>query len=184
MSEGNKVDLGRRAFLKAVGGAVAVAGLPDTALAAPSLSLEPVLWCARGNDAFRLNLGQPQGMATLNWLLRDVHTGQAGMLSREVARLLCWMQAWLAGYGVHARFDLLSGLRMPGTNAHTEGAALRSRHLPDRSGRFHAVDFRPRGVSAEYLARLAWYAGQGGVGIYVREFVHVDDGRRRSWRHY
>lgn len=169
----------RRDFLKLV-----VAGAA-TAVTAPVFSNDfpLVLWAKRGKDQARVDCSTPEGHSALCYLLRDVRANVKGHPHPALVRLLCWEQAWLAAYGVHAPFVFTSGLRMPATNASTEGAAQASHHLPDENYVFRAVDMHSPVVSTDYLSRLAYLARQGGIGIYTsKNFLHQDVGRVRVWR--
>lgn len=172
----------RRSFLRLVG--AAAAGAVVTVPTASATSDFPlVLWATRAGEEFHLDYGTAEGQRALAWLLRDVRAGVVGVPDYDLVRLLCWMQAWLAAYQVHARFDFTSGLRTNITNDKTEGAARLSEHLPDTRNVFRASDLHTPSVSAEYLGRLAALAGQGGVGFYNDQgFIHVDRGRQRFWR--
>lgn len=161
----------------AAGAATAVTG----SVMAGSFPL--VLWARRGKDQAKMDCSTAEGHAALCYLTRDIRAQVQGYPHPALIRLLCWEQAWLAGYGVHAPFIFTSGLRMPATNAKTEKAALESEHLPDKRLVFKAVDMRSPAVSTDYLSRLAYLAKQGGVGIYSADnFLHQDVGRVRVWR--
>lgn len=151
---------------------------------APSFSSQPqTLWVRRGKDEAMLNVYTDEGYKKLAWLARDIRAGNlVGTPSPRLVRLTVWMQAWLAAQGVKSPMILLSGLRTHETNQSTEGAARSSRHLPDKSGVFYAFDFEVPGVPASYLAKLAIWAREGGVGFYGNAgHVHIDDGRPRFW---
>lgn len=172
----------RRDFLKAVGVA-ALAAVHHGDLAASEAP--HVLWAARAGEEAHIDCATAYGQQTLAWLLRDIRGGnQTGIPHPGLVKLLCWQQAWLAAYGFHVRFDMLSGLRLAATNRSTEGASRSSLHQPDRANLFRAVDYRSATVNSEYLGRLAALAQQGGVGFYdAAGFVHVDVGPSRYWRH-
>ena len=172
----------RRDFLKAVGVA-AIAAVHPGSLVAKETPL--VVWVSRAGEEAHIDCATVSGQQTLAWLSRDIRAGnQAGMPHPGLVQLLCWQQAWLAAYGFHVRFDILSGLRLEATNRSTEGASRSSLHQPDAANFFRAVDYRSATVNSEYLGRLAALAQQGGVGFYDGAgFVHVDVGRSRYWRH-
>jgi uncharacterized protein YcbK (DUF882 family) len=47
---------------------------------------------------------------------------------------------------------------------------------------FYAFDFEVQGVPSSYLAKLAVWAHEGGVGFYGDAgHIHIDDGRPRFW---
>lgn len=171
----------RRDFLKAMGVA-ALAATHRDCLAATDVPL--VLWASRAGYEAQVDCNTGHGQQTLAWLLRDIRAGNlTGIPHPGLVKLLCWQQAWLAAYGFHVRFDILSGLRLAATNRSTEGASRSSLHQPDATNIFRAVDFRSATVNSEYLGRLAALAKQGGVGFYDDAgFVHVDVGRSRYWR--
>lgn len=176
------MNLGRRDFLRAVAGAAAASVLPSRALA-QTQNFPLVLWARRGPDVVKVDCATLEGWQAVCWILRDVRAGEVGQPHPALIQLHCWMQAWLAAYGVHTPFEYTSGLRMPWTNVNTEGSARSSQHLPDERRVFRAADLTTPAVSAEYLGRLAAQAGQGGVGFYSdRGFVHTDVGRIRYWR--
>lgn len=142
-----------------------------------------ILWIKRGSDQARVDVMTESGYAVAARLMRDVKANQIGRPSPSLLLLIAWMQAWLAAYGHHVCFNIHSGLRTIRTNNNIEGAARSSLHLPDKFGRFRALDFSAAPIPSEYLGRLAAMAQQGGVGFYsARNFTHVDDGRQRYWR--
>lgn len=181
----------RRDFLKAMSLATSTAALyvPAGAIA----SAQPprtALWVRRGADEMRLDFATEEGYRRISWLLRDVRANKVGIPDWRLLELLGWLQAWLAAYGHHVRFDITSGLRMPSTNKSTEGSAQASYHLPDAQMCFRAIDFTTRTVPSNYMGQLALYAAQGGVGFYPNSnFTHIDtgpqvsskSGLRRAW---
>lgn len=112
-------------------------------------------------------------------LLRDVREGQAAQMSPVLLDILCGMQGVLGASGIeNSPLITHSGYRSPHTNQSTEGAARNSLHTMGR-----AWDGRTLGASTAHLAQTAKYLRGGGVGVYIeRGFIHVDDGRLRSWR--
>ena len=136
----------------------------------------------RGNDEYRFDASTPEGYQAVRWLLRDVSAGKVGLPHLDLVRLVSFSQAWVAAHGIHSLYTVTSGLRLPETNSKIEGAALSSLHQPDKNGWFFALDFRAKGLTAEYTAKLMEAVGMGGVGLYwQREFVHGDVGRKRRW---
>ncbi len=179
----------RRDFLKATLLATSVAPilLPGDLFAQtinqPNRQVPSVLWVKRDGQEARVDYATPEGYQTIVWLLRDVRANKTGHPDFRLLQLLSWMQAWLAAYGHHVRFDLHSGLRTPATNKKIEGAAQASFHLPDATGMFRATDFSTTTINSEYMGRLAYLARQGGVGFYAaKNFTHVDTGGMRHWR--
>jgi uncharacterized protein YcbK (DUF882 family) len=123
-----------------------------------------------------------EGFRAIAWMMRDVRAGVTGTPDWRLLQQWSWMQAWLAAYGHHARFDIHSGLRTRETNDFYEGA-LASYHLPDQRMVFRAGDFSTPSIPSEYMGRLAYLSQQGGVGFYARDFIHTDvRGRVVAWR--
>jgi len=115
--------------------------------------------------------------ARLCRLMRDVQAGQAVQMSPVLLDILCGMQAMARLLGHDAPLLTTSGYRSLKTNSATEGAVRNSTHTQGR-----AWDGRMPGFSASHLANIAKYLQGGGVGLYIdRKFIHVDDGRLRSW---
>jgi len=174
----------RRDFLKAV--AIGATGAPLlTPFESRAETVIPnVLWLERAGEEATIDFSTESGKKQVAWMLRDVKANVVGTPDVRLLQLLSWMQAWLAGYGHHVRFDVHSGLRTPATNSSIEGAAQASLHLPDGRGVFRAVDFSTRTITGEYLGRLAYLARQGGVGFYTNsDFTHNDVGNVRAWRY-
>ncbi len=102
----------------------------------------------------------------------------AAWISPVLLDVLYALSGWLRFHRVDQPLVLTSAFRHAATNAMTEGAAKDSHHL--RGG---AADVVVPGIAPESIAKFgAWLRG-GGVGFYpAKGFVHVDDGRLRSWR--
>ncbi len=114
----------------------------------------------------------------LCWLLRDVHVGVATEMSVDVLNVVAGAQGYFRAYGQERVYNVTSGLRTPKTNERTEGAVKDSRHLIGG-----AIDGYMQGVQVDYLGKLFIYLEGGGVGIYEqKKFIHVDDGRVRTWK--
>lgn len=110
-------------------------------------------------------------------ILRDIHTGKAVQMSPVLMDILAGIQGWFSLHDIHVPIIVLSGLREAKTNEDA-GGVKDSAHL--RGG---ACDLTVPGVPVEYLSKLALYLQGGGVGVYPsRSFIHVDDGKMRSWR--
>lgn len=176
--------IGRRDFCRQMGVLVAAAvACPERVLAVEPMRLDqapPVLWLQRGGESYRMNYATPEGYQAVRYMLRDRRANQMGHPSMQLLRILSWTQAWLAGYGALTAYNVLSGLRIKSTNDATEGAALRSHHLPDAQGVFGATDVQPIVVSTMYLSQLTALLKAGGVGFYPKKnFCHIDDGRPR-----
>ncbi len=181
--------MNRRDFTKLLLAAPALT--TSTELFASENSLPTVLWGRRGGLEYRLDFFTAQGYRAVCDLLKDVQQNVTAHPDPQLLFALSWMQIWLAQRGHHHPYEFLSGLRTPYTNSRTENAAMNSLHQPDRNNVFRAVDFRMKDIPSEYMSHLAIYIQQGGVGIYARDFLHMDTGRligksgsRRIWRSY
>ena len=176
--------IGRREFCKAFSVAAALAPLvaPARAGVQAGQGVPTLLWVRRGWDEAKVDYSTDEGFREIAWMLRDVKAGVVGTPAWALLQQWSWMQAWLAAYGAHARFDIHSGLRTKTTNDYYEWA-LASYHLPDANMVFRAGDFSSPSVSSEYMGRLAYLSQQGGVGFYTRNFTHTDvRGRLVFWR--
>ena len=176
--------LGRREFCKTFAAAVAMAPLMTPARAAAEAAGSPptLLWVRRGADEATIDYSTEEGFRAIAWMLRDIRAGVVGVPAWRLLQQWSWMQAWLAAYGRHVRFDIHSGLRTKQTNTHYEGA-LASYHLPDARLVFRAGDFSTPSIPSEYMGRLAYLSQQGGVGFYARDFIHTDvRGHPVAWR--
>lgn len=173
--------ISRRTFLKdfAAGVGLATCGLvvPGGAGAEESVAAPPepfALDMQRAGERVLIDLRTAEGQRAAAWLLRDIRGGNVvGIPSPDVLRLLAWAQAYLAAYGTYTVLDAHSGLRLPRTNATTERAVQGSRHLPDRAGRFAAVDVFPLGINKTFFGQLAATPRFGGVGWYDSH-IHFD----------
>lgn len=178
--------IGRRDFCKAIAVAASIApfAVPGRARADDQpRGVPPLLWVRRGGDEAQIDYSTAEGYRAIAWMMRDARAGVVGVPHGRLLELWSWMQAWLAAYGYHVRFDIHSGLRTPATNRSTEGAALASYHLPNEQGVFRAGDFSTPSIPSEYMGRLAWLSRQGGVGFYTQQFIHTDvRGYPVSWR--
>jgi len=112
----------------------------------------------------------------INRLLRCHYSNEIKPIKVEILDLLCDIKDRLEK---DAEIQIISGYRSPAYNAylwsHGRGAVKNSLHLEGR-----AIDFYlPRVHNARiFEVARAFYAG--GVGYYP-EFVHIDNGRVRSW---
>jgi uncharacterized protein YcbK (DUF882 family) len=183
-------DMTRRHFLKA--GSALVTGVflsPALGLASDFWSQPRHLWLRR--QTARNTVEEFKGVyfadGQIIWdeylkiclLLRDVRQGEAVQMSPVLLDILCGMQGVLGANGIdNSPLITHSGYRSGRTNQLTEGAARDSLHTMGR-----AWDGRTLGAPTPQLAQTAKYLRGGGVGVYVeRGFIHVDDGRLRSWR--
>lgn len=176
--------LSRRGFLRLTLTSLAAAASP---LALGSQYFGSI-WLKRDDSELRLNYLDRSGNLDSQhykaacWILRDVQANQIGYVSLRLLETVAWMQAYLAQQSIHAPFHVHSGLRTPATNKKSEGAKA-SMHLPDERNFFRAMDISMPGVDSKFLAALAAYAQQGGLGFYPgRDFIHVDTGPIRYWR--
>lgn len=179
--------MNRRQLLLYSLGLLATGIQPSRALASTFWDRPRRLWLKREvkpghweevNEVFHHN-GQLRwtGYAPVCRILRDIHTGNAVQMSRTLLDILCGIQGWFSMHDIHLPIIVLSGYRDEKTNEDA-GGVRDSAHL--RGG---ACDFHVNGVPVEYLKQLATYLQGGGVGVYpTRHFIHVDDGRLRSWR--
>jgi len=177
----------RRKFLSL--GATVASILPAAAMGqAPDFwSLPRFLWLERqtpaGRETFRgfyfaNGLLIPKAYAQICYILRDVRAGQMAAMSPVLLDILCGVQGVARSQNIDQPLFTTSGLRIEETNAITEGAARGSLHKEAR-----AWDGTLLGYSAASIGEVAKYLRGGGVGIYPsRRFVHIDDGRLRSWR--
>jgi uncharacterized protein YcbK (DUF882 family) len=181
--------LARRTFL--TGAAAGAAALSATALV-PGLALAARELPATRSLGFRNlhtgeevaatyvrdNILQPEGLQTLNHVLRDWRSGEVWDMDPELLDLLYALRRRMDS---KAPFELISGYRSPKTNAklasNSNGVAKRSLHM-----RGMAADIRlpERDLLALHKTALAMQAG--GVGLYSKSgFIHLDTGRVRRW---
>jgi uncharacterized protein YcbK (DUF882 family) len=171
--------LSRRLFLWGVVGTVAgVAAGPAGADMIRQLTLvRPATGEVARNVPFWW-AGAPyeQGLAELNWLLRDVQADEVHPIDLRVYYLLAMVQAEFGGRPI----VVMSGYRTKSTNERLRrqgiDAARNSFHLRGR-----AVDIGIRGVVPASIRELGLLLGLGGVGLYP-SFVHLDTGPRRMWK--
>lgn len=174
----------RRSFLKAglVAGACAGGMISLPGLAANFWDSPRSLWLRRGHEEARVvywEHGQlnVEGYRRACVLLRDVQAGLVVQMDPVLLDILCGMQGWLSTQGIVRVINIHSGYRSPRTNARTEGAALRSKHIEGV-----AADVSMPNVPVEYLGEMARMFSAGGVGFYsMAKFIHVDRGRVRAW---
>lgn len=117
-----------------------------------------------------------QGLAELDWLMRDIQAAEVRPIDLRIYYLLAMLQAEFGGRPI----VITSGYRTKATNDR-----LRAQGLDARRNSFHllgqATDVQIGGVPARQVAELGWWLGLGGVGIY-ETFVHLDTGPQRVWR--
>ena len=172
--------MNHRDFLFFAASAAVATALP---LPAHAHQLPRTLWIARDNpqDGLVLDISTANGIAYLQYLLRDVRANRQGLVHPQIVSNLAWVQAWLGHWGLKAPIVATSGLRTEVTNREV-GGAHQSQHLPDNNGVFRAVDFWVPGANSEDVARMLEWARTGGVGFYrSSKHIHLDAGRPRSW---
>ena len=116
------------------------------------------------------------GLAELDWLMRDVHAEQVKPIDLRVYYLLAIAQAEFAGRPI----IVTSGYRTKSTND-----TLRQQGIDAVRNSFHvqgrAADIQIHDVPPVRVAALGSTLNLGGVGVYAK-FVHLDTGPPRSWR--
>ncbi len=137
------------------------------------------------NVVYRIgNTYLPEGLAKLNYFLRDHRTNDEGRYDPKEFDLLHALAARLSKAG--GEIDIVCGYRTPASNnylrtrAANTGVAQNSQHVQSR-----AIDIRIPGVKTRRLRDTALSLGMGGVGYYpVSQFVHVDVGPVRRWSYF
>ena len=128
----------------------------------------------RAGERFQIDISTREGYQTAAWVLRDIRAGnKTGFPNIEMLQLAAWAQAVLAEHYQYTVFEVTSGLRTPGTNSAIEGAARNSRHLPDASQQFFAMDIKPIGAKIDQVTKILQHPAFGGVGTY-NTHVHFD----------
>ena len=116
------------------------------------------------------------GLAKLDWLMRDVNARQVRPIDLRIYYLLALVQAEFGGQPIL----ITSGYRTQATNDW-----LRQQGIDAARNSFHlhgqAADITIPGVSPPRIAAFGSILGMGGVGVYP-SFVHLDTGRQRFWR--
>jgi len=179
----------RRRFIKSIGSILPTIALPAVVLAAER--------DAGGKPAHQLRFYHQHTGETLDivyrekWryrrnaldqisrLLRDFRTGEVHAID---PKLLDFLYAVRTQTGSESEIEIVSGFRSPKTNAmlrsQTNGVAESSLHM-----RGKAIDVRLTDVPTKVVHEAAVELRRGGVGYYPKSnFVHLDTGRRRSWR--
>lgn len=117
-----------------------------------------------------------EALSRINYLLRDVRTGDVTEIDPAVLEVAARMQARIS-----RPFHIICGYRSPATNQQlrhrTTGVAKNSFHLTGQ-----ALDILVPGISSAALGKVAGQCGAGGIGIYRSGFVHIDSGPRRTWK--
>jgi uncharacterized protein YcbK (DUF882 family) len=180
---GERMTIGRRQILLALGGAASLArlGRASAALASDvhALSLYHLHTTESLHIVYRergeLVLG---ALDEINYFLRDFRNDQMHPIDVALLDELCKLHGVFDGRG---RFEVISGYRSPQTNEAlrhvSTGVAKDSLHL---SGR--AIDIRLTSAKTDMLRDAAIALRSGGVGYYPdSNFVHVDTGAFRTW---
>jgi uncharacterized protein YcbK (DUF882 family) len=177
------MSVGRRRFLAASFGAVALSTAGRFAVAAPRprhcLKFYHVHTAEKLTVTYREH-GElvPAALTEINNYLRDFRTDQSHDI--DVA-LLDTLYDLFVAFEERGNFEVISGYRSPRTNAAlrhaTTGVAENSLHIEGR-----AVDVRLTSAKTAALRDAAIGLARGGVGYYSESnFVHVDTGRVRTW---
>ncbi len=129
---------------------------------------------------FERNYYKLSGLFEINKAFVDFHAHEMTRIDVKLINLLYDIKQHL-GYDI--QFNILSGYRSKRTNEmlrkRSEGVAKNSYHIKGK-----AVDIYVPNVSLRRLRDVAIGMKRGGVGYYPRSnFVHVDVGPVRTWRH-
>ena len=174
----------RRLFLRSLATATATAVVAPTSLLADARSERQLAFLHTHTGEkltqpyFADGRYLPEGLASLNRVLRDHRTGQQHRIDPGLFDLLHDLKL---ATGTAAPFQVISGYRSPKTNAalrsRSHGVATRSLHMDGK-----AIDIRLADVRLSVVRDAALELRRGGVGYYAGpQFVHVDTGRVRSW---
>jgi uncharacterized protein YcbK (DUF882 family) len=120
----------------------------------------------------------PAALEQINNFLSDFRNGAVHAIDPATLDILFRLRAHFGGA---ATFEIISAYRSPETNAmlraNGRDVARRSLHMEGK-----AIDARLRGVDTTSLRDAAIALQLGGVGYYREsDFVHVDNGRVRTW---
>lgn len=121
----------------------------------------------------------PEGVAELDYFLRDHRTGDAKEYDMKEFDLLHDLLVKLGR--PDSEIDIVCGYRTPWSNnylrEHSKGVALHSEHMEAK-----AIDIRIPGIPADRVRDAALSLKRGGVGYYAQSnFVHLDVGPVRRW---
>jgi uncharacterized protein YcbK (DUF882 family) len=117
-----------------------------------------------------------EGLAELDWLMRDVQAGQVQPIDLRVYYLLAMTQVEFGGRPIIVTSDYRTKASDDRVRRQGIDAARNSFHL---SGQ--AADIRIHGVPPARIAAPGSMLGLEGVGIYPT-FVHLDTGPQRFWK--
>ena len=120
----------------------------------------------------------PAALEQINNYLGDFRNGAVHSIDPDTLDILFRLRAHFGGTDT---FEIISAYRSPATNAMLRAkgrdVAKRSLHMEGK-----AIDARLRGVDTAKLRDAAIALKLGGVGYYQNsDFVHVDNGRVRTW---
>jgi uncharacterized protein YcbK (DUF882 family) len=121
----------------------------------------------------------PEGLADINHIFRDVHSGTEKAIDINLLDLLFEIKEQIKS---GEPYTIMSGYRTPKTNEflrmRRKGVAKNSLHMYGK-----AVDIRIPGYSLRGIRRVAMKLRAGGIGYYPRlKFLHLDVGDVRYWR--
>lgn len=180
----------RRRFLK-LAGTAGLATLASGVVAAPALAVIRPPMAERTLSFVNLHTGERltapfwsrgryhrDGVAEIDWILRDWRTGDVVKIDRGLFDLLFDLRRRLNS---DAPIHVISGYRSAETNA-----MLRNVSLGVAKNSYHtrgmAIDIRIPDRKLRTLHRTALDMRAGGVGYYpASNFVHVDVGPVRRW---
>ena len=119
-----------------------------------------------------------EAVRDINWVLRDLHSGEVRPMNAGVLDLLGMLRNRLE---CNDPFLVICGYRSPATNQwmhqHSSGVASNSYHIHGM-----AIDLRCEHRDLSKVRAAAASLRGGGVGYYPRsDFVHVDCGPVRYW---
>lgn len=120
----------------------------------------------------------PAALEQINNFLSDFRNGAKHPIDPATLDILFRLRAHFGGANT---FEIISAYRSPETNAMLRAkgrdVARRSLHMEGK-----AIDARLRSVDTASLRDAAIALKLGGVGYYqASDFVHVDNGRVRTW---
>jgi len=198
-SQGTKLCVGRRTFLKLVGSAgFSVIAAPTLLIPKPLrgelLTPQSLAPANKSQDLFLSFYNRHTGeslkkclfwgggeynlsaLKEIDKLFRDHRTHTVHEIDRNLLHVLHKIQKQL---GTVEPFHLISGYRSPKSNAmlnvRSRGVAKNSQHVYGK-----AADIYVPGRTLKQVQGAAKSLRAGGVGRYT-EFVHVDTGRVRYW---
>ena len=120
----------------------------------------------------------PAALEQINNFLSDFRNGAVHTIDPATLDILFKLRTHFGGTGT---YEIISAYRSPETNAmlraRGRSVARKSLHMEGQ-----AIDARLRGVDTVRLRDAALQLKLGGVGYYREsDFVHVDNGRVRTW---